>query len=57
MLNLTTGLLYSTTLRTTHVGGHDDFNVLFIGAGNIMFGAYYLFPLVVSLVHSFRRLS
>lgn len=24
--------------RTTHVGGTDVFNVVFIGAGNIMFG-------------------
>ncbi|KAJ7582770.1 putative oxidoreductase C terminal-domain-containing protein [Mycena floridula] len=25
--------------RTVHIGGSDDFNVLFIGAGNIMFGS------------------
>ncbi|KAF8163246.1 putative oxidoreductase C terminal-domain-containing protein [Crassisporium funariophilum] len=25
--------------RVTHVGGSDDFNVVFIGAGNIMFGS------------------
>jgi hypothetical protein len=25
--------------RTSHIGGHDNFNVLFVGAGNIMFGA------------------
>ena len=24
--------------RAIHVGGFDDFNVVFIGAGNIMFG-------------------
>lgn len=24
--------------RAIHVGGSDDFNVVFIGAGNIMFG-------------------
>lgn len=26
--------------RTHHLAGPDDFNVLFVGAGNIMFGAY-----------------
>ncbi|GLB35013.1 putative oxidoreductase C terminal [Lyophyllum shimeji] len=25
--------------KTTHIGGGDDFNVVFIGAGNIMFGS------------------
>ncbi|KIJ69243.1 hypothetical protein HYDPIDRAFT_80795 [Hydnomerulius pinastri MD-312] len=25
--------------KTTHVGGTDDFNVVFVGAGNIMFGS------------------
>ncbi|TFK29880.1 hypothetical protein FA15DRAFT_184936 [Coprinopsis marcescibilis] len=25
--------------KTAHIGGHDNFNVLFIGAGNIMFGS------------------
>lgn len=34
--------------RATHVGGSDDFNVLFIGAGNIMFG---IGPLQSNLNH------
>lgn len=25
--------------KTSHIGGNDDFNVLFVGAGNIMFGS------------------
>lgn len=28
--------------RASHVGGSDDFNVVFIGAGNIMFGIYII---------------
>jgi hypothetical protein len=24
--------------RVSHIGGSDDFNVVFVGAGNIMFG-------------------
>jgi len=27
----------------THIGGTDDFNVVFIGAGNIMFGTLFYF--------------
>ena len=55
--------------RVSHVGGSDDFNVVFVGAGNIMFGmllVYYsdnIFNLILSLFtgsdegpwnHSFR---
>lgn len=29
--------------RMTHIGGTDDFNVVFIGAGNIMFGTLFYF--------------
>jgi hypothetical protein len=37
-------LIYSIFLitpcnRVSHISGHDNFNVVFVGAGNIMFGA------------------
>ena len=32
-------LIFATPSRTHHIGGSDDFNVVFVGAGNIMFGA------------------
>lgn len=33
----------NTFSRAIHVGGSDDFNVVFIGAGNIMFGTPFEF--------------
>lgn len=34
--------------RAIHVGGSDDFNVVFIGAGNIMFGPFPQEPLSIA---------
>ena len=38
----------SALSRASHIGGTDDFNVVFVGAGNIMFGALCTAPAIAS---------